>query len=154
MLRETRGGGTETPTVAQCPVLPTFVGRDACDDRAVAPSALLVDDTPDYLALLTRVLEGMGIEVVATAPDAASAIRAAGSTKPDIALVDVGLPDRDGVDLAYELADLPWRPRVVLMSTDKDAVSGVEARPGRDALAFIPKDDLADGRLSRLLSSE
>ena len=130
------------------------MGEDACDDRPVATSALLVDDTPDYLALLTRVLEGMGIEVVATAPDAASAIRAAGSMKPDIALVDVGLPDRDGVDLGYELADLPWRPHVVLMSTDRDAVSGVEARPGRDALAFIPKEDLADGRLSRLLSSE
>jgi CheY-like chemotaxis protein len=137
-----------------CLVVPTLGGRDACDDRAVATSALLVDDTPDYLALLTRVLEGMGIEVVATAPDAASAIKAAGSMKPDIALVDVGLPDRDGVDLAYELADLPWRPRVVLMSTDRDAISGVDVRPGRDALAFIPKDELTDGRLRRLLSSE
>lgn len=46
-----------------------------------------------------------------TAEDTAGAVSAANATKPDAALVDVGLPDRDGVELAYEMAELPWRPR-------------------------------------------
>jgi DNA-binding NarL/FixJ family response regulator len=68
-------------------------------------------------------------------------------------LVDVGLPDRAGVDLAYELAALPWRPRVVLTSTDRDANCAIEARDGLPKLAFIPKEDLANGRLPGILMS-
>jgi DNA-binding response OmpR family regulator len=119
----------------------------------VTTSVLLVDDDQSYLALAARVLEEIGVEVAASASDAASAIEAARNTKPNAALVDVGLPDRDGIDLAYELADLPWGPRVVLMSTDRDAVGEIEPPPGREPLEFIPKQELAHGSLRRLLTS-
>jgi DNA-binding response OmpR family regulator len=118
----------------------------------VATSVLLVDDDPSFLALATGVLRDMGAEVV-TAPDARAAIDAANQVRPDAALVDVGLPDRDGIDLAYELAALPWGPRVVLMSTNRDAVSAINARDAHDAFPFVPKQELASGRLRRLLSS-
>jgi CheY-like chemotaxis protein len=117
-------------------------------------SVLVVDDDPSAVRLAARVLEELEVEVAATAPDAASAVRAAQNTKPNAVLVDVGLPDRDGIDLAYELAALPWRPRVVLMSSDIDAVSGIDSRPGRDPLPFVPKQDLADGQLRRLLTPQ
>jgi CheY-like chemotaxis protein len=119
----------------------------------MAISVLVVDDDPSALCLATRVLADIEVEVAATAADAATAIQAAHSAKPDAALVDVGLPDRDGIDLAYELAALPWKPRVVLTSSDRDAVSGIESQPGRDALPFLPKQELTDGRLHRLLTS-
>ena len=114
-------------------------------------SVLIVDDDPAFLSLATRVLESMGVEVVATAEDAAAAIAAANATRPEAALVDVGLPDRDGIDLAYELAALPWRPRVVLTSTDRDAVSAIDARHGNREVPFVPKEELANGPLRRLL---
>jgi DNA-binding NarL/FixJ family response regulator len=117
----------------------------------MAPSALVVDDDPSFLSLATRVLEGIGVEVVATAEDAAGAIAAANATRPEAVLVDVGLPDRDGIDLAYELAALPWRPRVVLTSTDVDAVSAIDARDGRRGIPFFPKEELASDPLRRLL---
>jgi CheY-like chemotaxis protein len=117
-------------------------------------SVLVVDDDPSALGLASRVLADIDLEVAATAPDAATAIQAANSAKPDAALVDVGLPDRDGIDLAYELAALPWRPRVVLMSSDSDAVNGIDSRPGQDAPPFIPKQELTNGRLRRLLNGE
>jgi CheY-like chemotaxis protein len=117
-------------------------------------SVLVVDDDPSAVRLAVRVLADIQVDVAATAPDAAAAIEAANNTKPDAVLVDVGLPDRDGIDLAYELAALPWRPRVVLMSSDSDAVNGIDSRPGRDALPFLPKQELADGRLRRLLTSQ
>ena len=66
-------------------------------------------------------------------------------------MVDVGLPDREGIELAYQLAALPWRPRVVLVSTDSDAGCAVDARDGPPKLPFIAKDELANGALRRLL---
>lgn len=111
---------------------------------------LLVDDDPSFLALASRVLQELGAEVTATAPDAGAAMKAANEMKPDAALVDVWLPDRDGIDLGYAIAALPWGPRVVLMSTDKDVVSSIP-RDGRTTLPFVPKEELAGGRLRRLL---
>jgi DNA-binding NarL/FixJ family response regulator len=115
---------------------------------------LIVDDDPAFLALAARVLEGMGIQVVARAPDAATAVVAAAATRPDAALVDVGLPDRDGIDLAYELAALPWGPRVVVTSTDADAGGAIGSRPGPRAIPFVPKDELTNGMLRRHLEGD
>jgi DNA-binding NarL/FixJ family response regulator len=116
-------------------------------------SVLIVDDDPVFLSLATRILAQAGLEVVATADDAAGAVAAATSTRAEAVLVDMGLPDRAGVDLAYELAALPWRPRVVLTSTDSDAGYGIEVHDGASKLSFIPKDELANGRLPELLMS-
>jgi DNA-binding NarL/FixJ family response regulator len=116
-------------------------------------SVLIVDDDPIFLSLATRVLARAGLEVVATADDAAGAMPAARATKPAAILVDVGLPDGAGLDLAYELAALPWRPRVVLTSTDNDAAYAIEPPDGHAKLPFIPKDELANGRLPGLLAS-
>jgi DNA-binding NarL/FixJ family response regulator len=115
---------------------------------------LLVDDDPEFLALATRVVESMGVEVVATARDAASAIAAAQATKPEAALVDVGLPDRNGVDLGTELAALPWRPRVVLTSTDSDMDPAAEWSESTAQLPFLPKEDLTTDRLRSLLAGD
>jgi DNA-binding NarL/FixJ family response regulator len=116
-------------------------------------SVLIVDDDPVFLSLATRILAKAGLEVVATADDAAGAVGAARATKPAAILVDLGLPDRAGLDLAYELAALPWRPRVVLTSTDNDAGYAIEPTDGQPRLPFIAKDELANGRLPGLLAS-
>jgi DNA-binding NarL/FixJ family response regulator len=77
----------------------------------------------------------------------------ANTTRPAAALVDIGLPDRNGIDLAPQLAGLPWRPRVVLTSTDRDAVSAIGS-DGRSPLPFVPKDELATAPLRRMLIPE
>jgi DNA-binding NarL/FixJ family response regulator len=125
-----------------------------CDHRAVAASVLLVDDDLTFRSLAKRILNSLGFEVVATAHDAAAAIAAANAFRPGAALVDVGLPDRDGVDLARELAALPWRPRVVLTSTDWDTATGTESAGEGGALPFIPKEELTTAPLRRLLTAE
>lgn len=112
-------------------------------------SVLIVDDDPAFLALAARVLSGLGMAVVGRAPDAATALRLAEDRRPDGALVDVGLPDRDGIDLAYELAALPWGPTVVLTSSDADAGGAIGSRPGVRSIPFVPKDKLTNGSLPR-----
>jgi CheY-like chemotaxis protein len=120
----------------------------------VAGFVLVVDDDPGFHSLATRILRAAGVKMVATAANAAQALTAADALQPSAVLVDVGLPDRDGVDLARELAARPWRPRVGLTSTDKDAVAGSPGPGEGDALPFVPKEDLPTAPLSRLLIAE
>ena len=49
------------------------------------------------------------------------------------ALVDVDLPDGNGIALAHELTALPWRPRVVLTSVDAEAAGPDDVRAQRRA---------------------
>jgi DNA-binding NarL/FixJ family response regulator len=114
----------------------------------MAGSVLLVDDDPAFLSLAARMLAAVGISVGATAATAAAALVAAETHRPEAVLVDVGLPDRNGIELGRELAALPWSPRVVLTSTDRDAMS---ASP-RDGLPpFVPKEELPNAPLRALL---
>ena len=113
-------------------------------------SVLVVDDDPAFRRLAQRILEAFGLAVAGEADTAASAIAAAGALRPDSVLVDVGLPDVDGIALARELVALPWRPRVVLTSTNAEAATATEVRSS-GAEAFVPKDELPSAALDDLL---
>jgi DNA-binding response OmpR family regulator len=117
----------------------------------VAKSVLVVDDDPAFLGLVARILSDLGVACVKTAADASQALLVADDARPAAVLVDIGLPDRDGTDLAYELSDRPWQPRVVLTSSDSEAFLAIELRDGHRELAFIPKEDLAGDTLRRAL---
>jgi DNA-binding NarL/FixJ family response regulator len=111
---------------------------------------LVVDDDPAFRHLAQRILEASGLAVAGEAETAASALSVAGALRPDAVLVDVGLPDRDGVALARDLVALPWRPRVVLTSTNAEAATASEVRSS-GAEAFVPKDELPGAALDDLL---
>lgn len=118
--------------------------------RAVASTVLIVDDDVAFRGLAARVLAAMGLEVVGEAGTWAEGAAAAAELRPDAALVDVGLPDGDGVALAAHLVALPWRPRVVVASSDPEATS-TEAVQRFGGAGFIPKESLPDGALAALL---
>jgi CheY-like chemotaxis protein len=115
-------------------------------------SVLVVDDDPSFRRLAGQMLADFGLAVVGNADTVRSALVAAGELRPDAVLVDVGLPDGDGIALAGELAALPWKPRVVLTSTNADAAGETEVRRSR-AEAFIPKAQLLNAELDRLLGA-
>jgi CheY-like chemotaxis protein len=119
----------------------------------MSPSVLVVDDDPVFRQLARRVLAAVGLVVVAEAENVAMAIDLAEAVRPDAVLVDVGLPDGDGVALALRLTSLPWRPRVVLTSTDPDAASEEDLRRS-GAGAFVAKHELPNAPLERLLTSD
>jgi CheY-like chemotaxis protein len=122
-----------------------------CDDLLLPFSVLVVDDDPMFLALATRILARLGMEVAGTAESAGEAIELVRQARPSAVLVDVGLPDRNGIDLAFELAELPWAPRVVLTSSDSEASFAIGGRPGRNRPLFIAKGDLDARALCRML---
>src|ERR671931_556203 len=90
-------------------------------------AVLVVDDDPVFRSLARRMLIADGLVVVGEADSVASAMTAAHALRPAAVLVDVGLPDGNGIALARRLTALPWRPRVVLTSTDPDAASSRRA---------------------------
>jgi DNA-binding NarL/FixJ family response regulator len=112
-------------------------------------SVLVVDDDPAFRRLAHRLLAAFGLAVAGEADSVASAIAAAESLRPGAVLVDVGLPDGDGIALAGRLTALPWRPRVVLTSTDAEAASASDVSASR-VEAFVPKDRLPNAALNRL----
>jgi DNA-binding NarL/FixJ family response regulator len=116
----------------------------------VSPTVLIVDDDVEFRELAARVLSAMGLHVVGEAGTLAAATAAAAELRPDAALVDVGLPDGDGIALAAQLAALPWRPRIVVASSDPDATT-TEAVQTFGAIGFLPKESLPDGTLATML---
>lgn len=67
---------------------------------------LAVEDNADVLRVQTALLRAMGYEVW-PASTSAEAIEAAKTFQPDVVLIDIGLPDMSGYDLARELRRLP-----------------------------------------------
>jgi DNA-binding NarL/FixJ family response regulator len=115
----------------------------------VPSSVLVVDDDSAFRATARLILHAAGLCVVGEAGTAVMAAIAALDLRPDAVLVDVGLPDDDGIALAGRLAALPWSPRVLLTSTDPDAAGpGDIQRCG--ACGFLPKQDLPDAPLDRI----
>ena len=105
-----------------------------------ALSVLVVEDNPDTAESLARFLRlGCGYEV-STAFDGVKAVRAALSHNPDVIVCYIGLPKRDGLQVAEELVErMPRRPLMI-------AVTGYGNRVTRDrAMAagfdhFLVKD--------------
>jgi DNA-binding NarL/FixJ family response regulator len=119
----------------------------------VTRSVLVVDDDPQFRGLAARLLAASGLTVIGEADTVSAALSAVGRLKPSGVLVDVQLPDGDGITLARELAALPWRPRIVLTSIDRDIVTADNARRAR-ATGFVCKVDLASAPLAELLGGE
>jgi len=115
-------------------------------------SVLVVDDDPAFRGVARRVLSAGGLEVVGEAGTAEAAAELALELRPDAMLVDVGLPDEDGVTLAVRLGALPWRPRVLLTSSDPEAVGSEDLRRS-GAVGFLPKQDLPDALFEKLLAA-
>jgi DNA-binding NarL/FixJ family response regulator len=118
----------------------------------VTLTVLVVDDDAAFRGVARRMLAAVGLVVVGEAGTAASAAEQAALLRPDALLIDVGLPDGDGVALAIQLSGLPWHPRVLLTSTDPEAVAPVDVTAS-GALGFLAKQDLPDAPLAHLFTA-
>ena len=116
-------------------------------------SVLVVDDDPSFRELARRMLTAAGLTVVGEAGTVAQAMMEAQARKPEAALVDIDLPDGNGIALAHQLTALPWRPRVVLTSVDAEA-AGPDDVQRSGARAFVHKANLPNGTIRRLLADD
>ena len=114
------------------------------------PRGRVVDDDRRFRALARMLLERLGYVIVAEAADGAQALAAARRVRPDAALVDIQLPDIDGLALARHLRETDTSLRILLTSTDPTLVAPAKLADGA-AVAFVPKDGLAITALAPLL---
>ena len=103
------------------------------------PRLLFVDDDPGLLTLLRTTFELIDVEVD-EARTAAAARVAIAARPPDVVVLDIGLPDVDGLTLCRRLKDDPatsWIG-VVLLTGMADEAAGAARRAGADALLRKP----------------
>ncbi len=78
--------------------------------------AVVCDDAADLRDLVADLLRMKGHQVTVV-EDGPSAIRVITAEKPDVALIDIGLPDMDGYEVARTLRrDMPYRVRLIAMT--------------------------------------
>jgi DNA-binding NarL/FixJ family response regulator len=112
------------------------------------PMALLiVDDDLDFRRVARELLALRGYEVVGEAGSVEEARVAVVAKPPDGILLDVNLPDGEGIELAAELAVTHPGVRVLLTSTNPAASpAGLSERVG--SAGFVSKTALAGADLS------
>ena len=76
-------------------------------------SVLLVDDDRQLLRTLRITLTARGYQVL-LAPDGSTGLSMAGQHQPDLVIVDLGLPDMDGIDVVTGIRGWSSVPTVVL----------------------------------------
>jgi signal transduction histidine kinase/ActR/RegA family two-component response regulator len=106
------------PAAARTPAAAHDAG--AANDAYVAPDngnlrVLVVDDNADAAQMLAALLEVQG-HAVSVEYDARGALARARSEHPDVLLLDIGLPDMDGYELARRLRAQPENARATLVA--------------------------------------
>jgi DNA-binding NarL/FixJ family response regulator len=95
-------------------------------------------------------LESEGFEVVGEAEDGMSALRAVYELRPEVMLLDLQLPDIDGLEVAARLTANGSAPAIVITSSrDAQDCGPMASREG--VRGFIPKSELSGPALEALL---
>lgn len=92
------------------------------------PNILVVEDDRSVRSLITTTLDVQNYKYI-TAKNGAEALIAATGKKPDIILLDLGLPDMDGVDIIKKIRSWSVSPIIVISarSEDKDKILALDA---------------------------
>ena len=132
-------------------VLATVSALVACGTiSGMRPTVLIVDDHAAFRASARALLEAEGFDVVGEAADGAGALEAVAVLRPKIVLLDIQLPDLDGLTVAEQLARAAEAPAVVLISS-RDAAAYGPRLQGTRARGFIPKSGLSGEALAALV---
>jgi len=116
---------------------------------------LIVDDNRDGADSLSKMLQLMGNDT-RTAYDGQEAVDAAGNFRPDVVLLDIGMPQLNGYDACRRIRGQPWAENIVICAMtgwgqeedrrrshdagfDHHMVKPVEPRALMNMLASIPR---------------
>lgn len=124
--------------------------------EALVPSIriLLADDNDSFRCLLTSFLGTHdGVEVVGDVADGLEAIRQAEYLSPDLVLMDLEMPIKDGFEATREIKRRMPKIRVVILSAYSSEVYRRAAREfGADG--FIDKNSMKDALLALLMEEQ
>ena len=110
---------------------------------------LIVDDDPRFRAQARDVLAADGFVVIGEAVDGASGLEAAQALQPDFVLLDIGLPDVEGFEVARTLA-VDGPPPWVVLTSSRDARAYGRRLTNGHFLGFIPKERISGAAIRAL----
>jgi DNA-binding NarL/FixJ family response regulator len=126
--------------------------RNTWQHDRVSIRCLLVDDSDDFLESASVLLAREGVTVVGVASNSAEGLRQARLLRPDVILVDIGLGDESGFDLARLLAQdgQGGSAEVILISTrgETDYAELIAESP---AAGFLAKSKLSARAIGQIL---
>jgi len=96
--------------------------------RAASPTVVVIEDEPQIRRFVRTALEAEGCHVV-EAGEGERGLVEAGTRKPDLVILDLGLPDRDGVDVVRDLRNWSAVPILILSARvdETDKVAALDA---------------------------
>jgi DNA-binding NarL/FixJ family response regulator len=111
---------------------------------------LIIDDHAGFRAQARALLAAEGFTVIGEALDGMAGLEAVRTLRPDVVLLDIGLPDVEGFEVARQLAVTGPPPLVVLTSSREASEYGPRLTSSR-VLGFIPKDELSGAAIRALV---
>jgi two-component system, NarL family, invasion response regulator UvrY len=134
-------------------VIPAPAVVDPDGRSSPPPTAVLVVDDQAPFRSAARALVGLmrGWRVVAEAETGEDALRLADELRPDVVLMDINLPGRNGIELTRDLLALHPSAAVVLVST----YAADDLPPGADscgAVGYLRKEELTPRVLRELVT--
>ncbi len=114
-------------------------------EDSIVKTVLIVDDEPKIVQIARDYLENAGFSVLA-AYDGESALAAIRNQSPDLIVLDLGLPDMDGLDVCRKVRRNSNAPIVMLTARDEEADKLVGLELGADDYVtkpFSPKELVA-----------
>jgi DNA-binding NarL/FixJ family response regulator len=126
------------------------VQQDLLEQVRPAWRVLVVDDHASFRRCASELLVAEGFDVVGEAEDGASALALAARLVPELVLLDIQLPDLDGLAVAERLLAVHPELKIVLISSRDRSTYGsrIEACGAR---GFIAKGELSGAALERFL---
>jgi DNA-binding NarL/FixJ family response regulator len=106
-----------------------------------SPRVLLADDLPEMLEAVTQLLRE-DFEIVGYAQDGEEAIRAATTCNPDLLVLDIEMPFRNGIQVASHLRDSGCRVKVIFLTVHED-LDYIEAAWSVGAQGYVLKSRIA-----------
>jgi DNA-binding NarL/FixJ family response regulator len=110
---------------------------------------LLVDDQSLIRAGFRMILDAEeGIEVVGEAADGVQAVDSVKRLKPDVVLMDIRMPEMDGIEATRRISAVEGSPRVLMLTTfdlDEYVYDALRAGASGFLLKDVPAEQLVDG---------
>jgi DNA-binding NarL/FixJ family response regulator len=111
-------------------------------------SILIVEDFPDFRRFICSTLgESLDLRVIAEVSDGLEAVQKAAELKPDLILLDIGLPIINGIEAARQIRKLSPESKIVFVSQETSA-EVVEEALSTGAWGYVVKANAASQLLA------
>jgi two-component system KDP operon response regulator KdpE len=112
-----------------------------------APLVLLIEDEPQMRRFLRTALEGREFHLIES-ETAGDGLRQVAGRKPEIILLDLGLPDQDGIEVIHRIREWSATPIIVISAREREAEKVEALDAGADD--YLTKPFGVDELLARM----